>query len=219
MAFGIPNIERAVSNFIEGGTGITSIRSVDWDKNFLWAIEFPFFHPEKPPFDKLFPAASVTIPMGIVNTESIMGGQNSINFPVSSSAKELSVTFYDNEKRDLLQWFRDWIELDIQNKGQFVSGLEDYHTTVVPDYTGKKRRVMPVRDMRLMLLSSYQKEVLVFNYGVFPTGQIDFSGSQSSEATQYTIQFGIASDQNQKPVSKEEKFGFDDVKGLLGRLI
>lgn len=138
MAFGIPNIERAVSNFIEGGTGITGIRSVDWGKTWLWTLKFlEVGEAGLPrPFDEYFPAASVSLPVASLETMSVPWGQENYTFPIGSKSTEMSITFYDNEKGELLRWIKDWIDYDILNYGYGVSGLHDRH--IPKDAQGKK---------------------------------------------------------------------------------
>lgn len=220
MAFGIPNIERVVSNFLEGGTGITALRSIEWDKNFLWTIDFPDYTPPAP-FDSFFPASEVSIPMGIIRDDIITFGQSEIRFPVGSQSRELSITFYDDEQRTLLRWMKDWMNLDILNNGQFLSALEDTHLTVeVDSITGKKRPVKPVRTIRLSLLEAFRKEVVSYSFGVFPTGEITYSGGQGSEATTYTMQFVIAEDLNRKAKVDSGDGGFATIaKQLIGRFV
>jgi hypothetical protein len=156
--------------------------------------------------------------MGIMETEEFPYGQMELSAPTGSKVKEMSITFYDDQNRTLLRWIKDWIELDIQNKGQFISGLGDAHQTVAPDMEGRTRKVVPVRTIKLALLEAYKKEMFAYTYGIFPTGEISYEGSHESEATQYTVTFKIVEDLTKK-VKAGSGFGFDDVKGLLGRFI
>jgi hypothetical protein len=225
MAFGIPNIERAVSNFLEGGTGITSIRNIEIDKNFLWVVDFvgggdSFIPPA--PFDVLFPASEVTLELAKLELEEQIFGQSSIKYPKRTSAKEFSVTFYDDEKRTLQRWFSDWINLDILNNGEFISGIDDNHQIVTGNdsFGNFGRRVRPSRHIRLALLDAWRRNARVYEYKVVPEGVLSYSGGQGSEATNYTVNFAIVEDLTvrRKPVTSGG-FGFDEVKKLIGRFV
>lgn len=224
MAFGIPNIERVVSNFLEGGTGITAIRSLEVDKRYLWVVDFvDGLNSIKPPapFNELFPASDITITMAQLNTSTLTFGQTDMQIPKNSSGAELSITFYDDEKRTLLKWFFDWINLDIKNNGQFMSGIKDRHKVVAKDSFGNdERSVYPARQIRLGLLDSYRSDIAFYNYLIFPKGNLDFAGTQASEATQYTVSFAIVDDLSSKPISNAfGGFSFNTVKQVLGRFI
>lgn len=222
MAFGIPNIEQAVSNFIEGGRGITAIRSVEFEKRFLWTVDFigggdSYSAPE--PFDKLFPASNVDFNLATLTSHEFDQGQSVVKFPRRGGLKNMSVTFYDNEKRALLNWFRDWIELDILNNGEYMSGLLDSHALVTgSDSFGVARRVYPIRQIRVALLDSWKNEVQTLDYMVYPEQDLNWSGAQDSEASTYTINFAIVEDLGAKRPSSAG-FSFQDVKSLIGRFI
>lgn len=224
MAFGIPNIERAVSNFLEGGTGITSIRNLEIDKNFLWAVDFvgggdSLVPPA--PFDVFFPASEVNLEIAKIESAEQELGQTSIKYPKRTSAKDFSVTFYDDEKRTLQRWFSDWINLDILNNGQWMSGLEDNHRLISGiDSFSNFRRVQPTRHIRLALLDAWRNNVKIYEYRVVPDGSLNFSGSQASEATTYTVSFSIIEDLTvRKRPSLSGGFSFQEVKNLIGRFV
>jgi hypothetical protein len=230
MAFGIPNIERIVSNFLEGGTGITAIRNVEYDKQFLWTVDFLDGQSDAigaslappAPFDQFFPASDITIGMGTVQSEEREFGQTSIKFPRRSNAQNLSITFYDDEKRTLQKWMREWINIDIFNNGNFVSGLNDSHAPVTSTAQNRSR-VYPTREVRIALLDAYRKEVIPYHFRVYPEGDFQFTGSQDSSATTYSMDFVIVEDLGKRNTSKSAGglfgFTFDDVKQLIGRFI
>jgi hypothetical protein len=220
MAFGIPNLERELSLFLEGGTGITAIRAVEYDKRFLWAIDFQNTFKPPAPFDTFFPASEVTFGMQNVNEETINYGQSAISYPINDSPREVSITFYDDKDQTLLRYFKDWMELDIKNNGRFMSGLQDNHTAVSADSFGNRRNVAPSRQIRLIHLDAYRTENSIYSYLIFPKGSIDFLGSQASEATEYTLSFTIVDDLSSKPKNNSiGGFSFDTVKQALGRFL
>lgn len=223
MAFGIPNIERVVSNFLESGTGITAIRSVEYDKNYLWAVDFvqannSITPPQ--PFDAFFPASDVTLNLASVVSEQQNQNQTQFSFPKGGKALDLSVTFYDDQARTLQQWFKDWMVLDIQNNGEFMSGLGDSHAAVAVDSFQERRRVYPVRQLRLALLDSYKNDAKIYDYMVYPDADLNLALSQGSQATQFTVNFIIVEDLTaNRKAGVAGGFSFDDVKGFLGRFI
>ena len=220
MAFGIPNLERELSLFLEGSSGITTVRAVEYDKRFLWAVDFVNGFTPPQPFDQFFPASEVTFTMANLNTKNIVYGQSEIEIPANESPREVSITFYDDQSQTLLRWFKDWIQLDIKNNGQFMSGLNDNHQSVSADSFGNSRAVEPMRQIRLTHLDAYRTQNSLYNYLVYPKGSIDFLGSQASEATEYTIQFVIVDDLSAKPKNKAiGGFSFETVKQVLGRFL
>lgn len=219
MAFGIPNLERELSLFLEGKSGITAIRNVEYDRAYLWAIDFLDFAPPEP-FDTFFPASAVTFGLTNLNTKEIVYGQDAFEFPKNKSPKEISVTFYDNQDHVLEKYFQDWIDKDICNDGFFMSGLTDSHQLIGADSFGNNRRVYPSRAMRLIRLDSYRTENSIRKYLVFPKGNIDFSGSNDSAATEYTITFSIVEDLASKLNNQSiGGFSFDTVRQSLGRFL
>lgn len=223
MAFGIPNIERIVSNFLEGGTGITAIRNVEFAKNFLWVVDFiesseSIAPPE--PFNTFFPASDVTFPVSNLNVETVTFGQSAFDRPANESPRDINITFFDDESNTLLKYFFDWQVLDIKNKGGFMSGVKDSHQAVTADSFSVNRRVYPTRQIRLTLLDAYRSEKTTFTYLVYPKDSIDFAGAQASEARTYTISFAVVDDLTFKPkASSFGGFSFQTVLQSIGRFI
>jgi len=221
MAFGIPNIEREVSNFLESGKGITQVRSVEWEKKYLWIVDFVDSKPPAP-FEDFFPANDVTIPMGTLEHHQIDLPQHVFFFPIRATTGEISITFYDDDKRTLLKWFTDWIHLDINNYGLFVSGLGDNHKSVAPDSFGNVRNVQPVRKIRLALLDAGRKTTAVHNFWVIPDGEIAYNGAQISDAQTYTMSFKIVNSSLDSVSTKEkipEPTLTEALKSVIGRFI
>ena len=220
MAFQIPNLERELSLFLEGSSGISTIRSVEYDKSYLWAIDFVNSFTPPRPFDTFFPASEVTISMANLNTKTFSFGQSELEYPANESPREVTITFYDSQDQVLLRYFKDWMQLDIKNNGQFMSGLLDNHQAVATDSFGNARRVWPSRQIRLIHLDAYRTENSIYSYTIFPKGSIDFLGSQASEATEYSITFTIVDDMSSKPKNNAiGGFSFDTVKQALGRFL
>ena len=214
-------INNAVSKFLDGGgTGIESIRRVSFSPTFLWTLDFIETNGIKPPspFQDFFPASDVTFNLGIVNSHTVEQGQTSIAFPRNSNFKTVDITFYDDENRGLQKWISDWIEVDILNYGEFMSGINDAHTVVAADSFGNaSRQVLPKRHIRIALLDRYRNEVLTYNYNIVPDGGMDFAGSQASEATQFAMKFNIVEQLGRPKKGNNQDFNF--VRNILGRFI
>lgn len=219
MPFGIPNLEQALSNFLESGSGITSQRVVEFDKKYLWVVEFT--DPAPPaPFDKWFPASTMTVPFSILESKAIELPHVTLQYPSRSSQRNITATFYDDEQRTLLRWLSDWQNLDILNNGKFISGFGDEHTVVAADSFGNStRKVQPLRQMRFGLVDAFRDEVLVKNFWVYPDGEFVYNGGQESEAQTYTITFNIVKDGVVGQNATQSMFSVKSLKSILGRFI
>ena len=224
MPFGLPNIEQSISKFLEGKSGITMIRAVEWDKKYLWTVDFKDTGVDScnppAPFDDFFPANDITIPMANLESMIFDTPQTSFKIPQRSQNMDITVTFYDDQKKTLLLWLKDWMQLDILNDGRFISGLQDKHKLVTgQDSFGKVRNVKPVRPMRVALLDAFKDEVQVYQFLVYPEGNIDWNGAQASDAQMYTITFSVV-----KVISEKDRKSFsilskEGVLESLGRFI
>jgi hypothetical protein len=220
-------INSAISNFLDGGSvGMETIRNIEYDAQYLWVVDFNHGTALPPePFSTWFPANNVNFQLANLETEIIITGQDSFKIPKGGTPKEVTVTFYDNNNRDLLRWITDWIEIDIKNRGYFMSALKDNHaivgtdgktTTKGLDSFGKPRKVQPVRQIKLSLLDKYKRTIKTYGFFVFPEGVVNYEGSHSSEATQYTVTFNIVG----VSVTNDEKpEGFESIKAVISRFI
>lgn len=218
---GSDSVNNAVNSFF-GDDSIDVIRSIDYDAKYLWAIRIVSGTPPNP-FEKFFPAQDVSVPMAISESETIEYAQTSMQVPIKTTGKEISITFYDDESRTLLYWLSDWINIDIQNGGKFMSGIRDNHTidsglsrsVAIKGSGTDTKKVKPVRQIELALLSKYQKRVKTFTYDVFPIGELNWSGDQSSEAQTYTMRFAIIEEISASPNNKSD---FSSIaKDILGK--
>jgi len=224
MPFGLPNIEQSISKFLEGKKGITLIRAVEWDKKYLWTVDFKDIGEDAvnppPPFDDFFPANDVSLPVSIIESNTFDLPQSSIKLPYRSNTSEITVTFYDDEKKQLLKWFKDWMELDLMNDGRFVSGLQDNHKIVTNlDSFGVMRNVRPIRPMRIALLDAFKDEVMVWQCYVYPEGNLEWNGGQGSDAQLYTLSFVVVKMIDEKAGKGFSLLSADGLKETLGRFI
>lgn len=192
----LANIRDAVGSlerFLDQGRGISTVRSVDWDRRYLWLAEFDKDTLLPPaPFKEWFPANSVSINDTSQSKEEFKFGQQHLSIPTSQSgASTLSITFYDDINRTLQKWFTDWIRLDIQNNGQYISGLDDDHDAEAADSFGTQRRVWPVRTINIIYLNLDRSNYITKRYSIVPDGDFSKELSQASEAVEYTLTFSI----------------------------
>lgn len=194
-------INGAVTSFLEGGVvGIETIRNIDYGTNYLWTLDFGDVDGFKPPapFDNFFPASDLTLNLGIINSHTVELAQSAISFPKNSGFKSIDITFFDDENRTIQQWMSDWINIDILNNGDFISGINDTHRIGFPDRGqdsfGVARLVVPTRTVRIAMLNRIKNEVLSYNYLVYPEGELTFTGSQASEATTFSMKFIIVAE-------------------------
>lgn len=218
---GHEQINGAINSFF-GADSIDVIRSIDYDVKYLWAIRVVSGTPPAP-FDTFFPAQDVNVPMAISESETIEYAQTSMQVPIKTTGKEISITFYDNDKRSLLYWLTDWINIDIQNGGRYMSGIADDHnlasgltrTVNISGAGTSNNRVKPVRTIELTLLSKYKKIDKTIMYDVFPVGELPWSGDQSSEAQTYTMRFAIVKEY--ETASDKSTSFLDIAKDILGK--
>jgi len=195
MPFGLPNVEQTISNFLEGKRGITLQRSVDFDAKYLWLVEFTDSLASPPaPFDQFFPVNDITIPMAIAEAGTIDLPNTTMKYPSRQQSKDMNMSFYDDTRKTLMRYFKDWIELDIHNDGQGISGLKDNHPCVRPDSFNNIRNVSPVREMRVAFLDAWKDEMHTMTYWIFPEGNLDFNGANTSDAQMYTMSFSIVAE-------------------------
>ncbi len=220
----LSNIRDAVGsleNFLDNGRGISVLKGIDWDKRWLWLIEFEKKEVEPPaPFDGWFPAHSVNINSRSQDGEEFSFGQAKLFLPTGmASSPNLSITFYDDINRTLYKWFDDWIRIDIQNGGKYVSGMLDDHPVEVPPSIGSiLRNVQPVRTINVVYLNLDRSNYEVRKYAVVPSGDLSKDLSQDSSAVEYTMNFHIVGEDVQKGSGVDSTIT-DKVKDLLGRVI
>jgi hypothetical protein len=87
------------------------------------------------------------------------------------------------------------------------------------DSFGVRRNVKPVRPMRVALLDAFKDEIQVYQYLVYPEGNIDWNGAQASDAQMYTITFSVVKVINEKDRKSFSLFSKAGILESLGRFI
>lgn len=215
-------------------SGIGQLRSVEYAKKFLWEVSFGgkglavLAPPE--PFADFFPATDIDMDEAILESYRFEQYMSSYEVPWKTGARSMTITFNDNDDNAIFKWMSDWINIDILNHGHFISALLDDHFIVSAnnpelsgtDSFGVARGVMPLRQVKVSMLTPGRSKVLTRNFLVFPTGKLNFNGSQASQAQSYSMTFAIVSEISEKVQSDKGDF-LDKLKAasidLFGRFI
>lgn len=84
---------------------IDQVRSIDWDKGYLWDIKFP----QAPaPFNDWFPASEYTLSTGTGTSLDLPFYMKNYKFPQMTASSEITLTFYDDNKHTLTKWILEW---------------------------------------------------------------------------------------------------------------
>lgn len=224
-----PVLANIVQNALGLNTyGIGKLRTIEWGKNYLWAIRF--ISPKCPkPFDDFFPAQSIDVGLATIESRNFDQGQTSYKIPKNSNARNISITFYDDDRATLLRWMTEWVEIDILNDGRYVSCLNDNHSIEKERTVGSEELgnvVWPVREIEFMLLNNDLEEIQGTKrfLSIYPEGDINFAGSSGSEANIFTISFAIVGERTNEGKKKDSSTDYlkkakKTATQLLGRFI
>jgi hypothetical protein len=153
---------------------INEIRSIDFERGYLWDIRFEVENIPSP-FDRWFPAVDVEEPINNLNVFTFEAGNTNIQVPQSTNNLELKVTFYDDIDHTLLYWIRSWYNAIVGV--DYVSVLED-----------------SVKSLRIAKLDLQRKPILnqTQAYWVYPKGELSYHGTSTSEITPYIVNFVVS---------------------------
>lgn len=152
--------------------GINFARTYQWDIYFLDAPA---------PFNKWFPADSVTEPLASVNTHTIMQNITPIEFPKDKGAMTLRIDMYDDMHLSLQKWLVRWMNQGIFDVNGFVLPLR---SAVKQVWIGKYR---PGAESWI----TTQKYVYERRYSVFPKGIFNDQSDSESKARKYSVEFAV----------------------------
>lgn len=91
---------------------LAAARAVSWGKSFNWDISMPSA-PE--PFNKWFPAVDIDYTLANLATHDFAVGSQSFDTPLALGARELRLTFHDDEDAVLEHWIDDWFNKTLVN--------------------------------------------------------------------------------------------------------
>ena len=182
--------------------GIGQLRSVEWSRKYLWSFNFIQLDnnikglqiPPRP-FDKFFPCVDVDETESVLETFSGSAYGKDFRTPLRGGVSTLRITFIDDQKNTLYNFFNNWIKVDILNNGRYVTPLEE------------AVKAVEIRKVKLASLTDYAQEVgnLVgltersdnsindtSKYWVFPEGDITFNGGSTSDTNIYSVNLVVA---------------------------
>lgn len=199
------------------------LRSIDWDKKYLWKVKFlpaldsfanAFNIP--PLFAGFFPVIDVDVDLATVQSHQVDYGVSTLKIPHRGGVKTLRLTVNDDINGSLYQWFRDWIDVDILNCGRFISCLNDEHSRVKGNGS-----VQPRRKILIERLNSEGNTIKTETYDIVIDETFSWNGSQASEAQMYTVSFYIVKDWNTRLSTGIAAIdaGFSDLSNLVSNSI
>jgi len=151
---------------------IDVIRSVEWSRSYKWEVEFD--PPPLPPFNQIFPAENISVPLANVRTDMVTGSIRTYEVPDGADSEAINISFYDDERFTLANYFLGWME-DITQHGDFILSLD-----------------ASCRIIHYRKLNSRDQVIFSRAYQVFPRGELIYSGNVTSEVTTFSLDFVIA---------------------------
>lgn len=205
----IDNIKSYTDPSIIFSRGIDYLRNIEFSKQWLWNIRVfpdPWAVITLPPqFIINFPAADFSFDeakLGIFARDFYI---NNYRVPASAAERTFSLTFYDNNANDIFNWFKDWINIDILNNGNFISCLGDDHARTGSAFNNGLPvvgNVRPARKFVIEKLDNSQKVITTEIITVFPLEGITFKGTSESGVNVYSMDFVIIDDGAQTVINK-----------------
>lgn len=213
MAFNVPKVSagalvsQAVNSEVNGILGqlglnvdrseaflrnIEMVRVIgDWARSYLWDIKF--FNPgpnadgiqpySLSPFDEWFPAVDVEEPFFDIESQTFPFYNRSLVIPKEQGDLKLNITFMDNENRVLSRWFKQWVEVFIFNKGNYVSTLSEC-----------------LRKLTIRKLNHERMITEETTYFIYPNQTFGDSLKSDNAISQFTLSFVVASYMRNDPV-------------------
>ena len=146
--------------------------SFQWGKTFLWDVQFPDA-PE--PFNEWFPATDVSINTYTMELKEWEFYLSSYSVPMKTAEFDMSITYSDDARRIILDFFSDWVN----------NTILDGELSVLP----LRQAVRPVNVLRL----NDQRETLRSDtYWVFPANSGNFEADSESSIAYGQVELKIA---------------------------
>jgi len=145
------------------------LRQIRWAKEYLWEI---VFHEAPAPFNDWFPAETISQNVWSIDSRVVASLYPMQNM---SSPFTLDVTFLDDENHTVMEWLRGLVNgVMLTHDGKPRGYLEDACTPV------------SIRRLNAKKEAKHSEGLWVF-----PTGSMDFEGSNQSESASKQAQFLI----------------------------
>ena len=160
-----------------GGPYLRSLaqtRTLDWGKSWQWDSLFPT---APGPFRTWFPATEASRNISELETHSFVGFGDTFDIPFASGIRTFNVTFLDDDRGTLMQWFDDWMEFYTLNRGDSTARLANI-----------------VRPCRLAQLGARGAVDVVHEWSmqVYPFGSFSLVTNSESKFMSYMLSFRIA---------------------------
>ena len=149
------------------------IREIQWGSTHLWDVHFQ--DPTPPaPFDSWFPAVSVSENVYTMENQTFQFYLSSFSIPKNTAEFSLDITYQDDVKLTMLNWFSDWVNEGILNGEDEVTPLSACN------------RKVAVRKL------NYLHEVVSESiYYVVPDGSGNYEGESDGNGQQYQLNMKI----------------------------
>ena len=146
---------------------IDQVRKVQWKKSNSWDIKLEGC---PSPFDSWFPAIDVQYTVAVLQSDSV----TSLGFrvPKSTGPKNIRITFVDDEKSTLLNFFQKWMETVSPTNNSYTLSIHDAECTKM---------------VHLSKLDSMRNEIKVDSYRVYPDGELEFHGDSDANLATYSL--------------------------------
>lgn len=145
--------------------------SVEYDSQHLWAL---YLEDAPAPFDKWFPAQSVSEPSHGASVSSASFGIEEINMLNSYNAIQMRVEMLDDDQGHLETFLKDWQRDISDNYNGFKYPAESCKTLTVYKYNWQKEKVsgnayfvIPVGDFDLQRNNDPAVKILTVNFASF----------------------------------------------------
>lgn len=160
---------------------VEQMRFIEWARTFNWAVRFPDYRTPRD-FQEWFPATDVNYNLFLVEKQDFPAGMGAIDFPKSTSVRQLSLTCFDGSSRkgpdtNVLQ-LHDWIK----NWGREIVDLDSGVLTLTE----------ACRPIEIIHYNSVSNRIGGVTYAVFPHGDVSFTGNSSSEVNSLELTFSVA---------------------------
>jgi hypothetical protein len=184
---------------------IKRLTSIDFSRTYLWRVRFlpidgtgsAVSHIMPPDFINGLPITEFDLEEAKVVSYNREFFMNTFKIPLKSSDRFLNMTFMDNVNHELYHWFKDWINIDILNGGQFISCVNDTHDRAVSTWSNglpTYGKVSPTRKIFIERLAPDQTVAYSQTLTIYPEGTLIFRGASDSGTNVYSLSFVVIDD-------------------------
>jgi len=171
------------------------VQTVNWGRTHLWDVRFRGtalndLQPPPSPFNDWFPANDVDNMVLALDSHTIDTPLRGYKLPKSSGAKEIKLTFYDDENGTLEQWLEEWVNEKILHDEYYVEYLENCVLALEFLRLRSSLKTDPISTTENIrgrpTLENSQR-----TYLVYPEGTLSFHGDSDANIHTYNMNFVI----------------------------